>query len=158
MTFKGREREGRIELDRVEGREKARELPQVWNCNKTALNKKMTKFFFSPSFQEVLYDIDMALIYYLHGYLINRICTWYFPSNFFFFTYKDPNLGECLANLAEAVGPLGVIGSFFPTASTLSPWWGQGATKCQVEWWSGLSRESRGLRPCWTLNWLPYPI
>ena len=36
MGFKGRGGEGRIELDQVEGREKARKLRQVGNCDKTA--------------------------------------------------------------------------------------------------------------------------
>ena len=44
------------------------------------------------------------------------------------------------------------MGSLFPTPRTHSPWCGQGAPKCQGEWWSGLSREIRGLRPCWTLQ------
>ena len=38
---------------------------------------------------------------------------------------------------------------------TLGPWWGQVATKCHVEWISGLLRESRGSRPCWTVVWSP---
>ena len=71
-----------------------------------------------------------------------------FSIKFLSFTFIDPNLEENLRNLAEIVGPRMVYGDAFSNYRVLGPWWGQVATKCQVERWSGLSREGRGLRPC----------
>ena len=47
--------------------------------------------------------------------------------------------------------PVWFMGSLFPTLRSHGTWWGQVSTKCQVEVWSGLSRESQRSRPCWTL-------
>ena len=75
---------------------------------------------------------------------------------FLSFTIIDSNLAENLTNLAEIVGPRVVYGVAFSNSKDPWSWWGQVATKCQVEWWSGLSRESRGSRPCCTLSLMGY--
>ena len=72
----------------------------------------------------------------------------YFDIKFLIFTFIDQNLAKNHTNLAEIVGHCMVYGVAF--SSSKDPWSlvAQVATKCQVEWWSGLSRESRGSRPC----------
>ena len=50
MGFKGKEGEGKIELDQVEGREIACKLQQAQNVGKTAQIQKFTKVLSFPSF------------------------------------------------------------------------------------------------------------
>ena len=70
----------------------------------------------------------------------------------FHITFIDQNLGGNFTNLAEIVGPRVVYGVVFYDSE--DPWSlvGPGCpVKCQMEWWSGLLRESQGSRPCWTM-------
>ena len=79
-----------------------------------------------------------------------------FPMLFKIFKLKDPDMAENQTHFLETqkiVGLCRVCGAgFFRLQGTLDTWWNQGNTKCQGEGWSGLSRESRGPRPCWTLK------
>ena len=78
-----------------------------------------------------------------------------FSMLFLNFTFKDQNLAENLTNFTDTpkiVWLCRVHGArFLQLQGTLDTWWNQGNTKCQGEWWSGLSRESQRSRPCWTL-------
>ena len=77
-----------------------------------------------------------------------------FSMLFPIFTFKGPDLADNLTNMADTskiVGLCRIHGAcFFQLQGTLDTWWNQGNTKCQGECWSGLLRESRGPRPCWT--------
>ena len=70
MGFKEREREGRIELDQVEGRGKASKFQQFEIATKVSKIIFVYKISFYYSFGYVLHYIDMALIYQLHDYFI----------------------------------------------------------------------------------------
>ena len=81
-----------------------------------------------------------------------------FSMLFLIFTFQGQHVEENLAkNSKKSRTPRGSWGLLFPTPGTLGTWWHQGAAKCQVEWWSGLSRESPVPRPCWTLLSSPKP-
>ena len=69
IGFKGREREGRIELDQVKGREKRVNSNSLKSRQKCIKHNFLQNKFYS-SFWYVLHDIDMAMIYYLHDYFI----------------------------------------------------------------------------------------
>ena len=75
-----------------------------------------------------------------------------FFMSFLIFPLTDPELAENRTNLAGTPKLVGLWRVHRPCFSqllgTLDTWWNQGNTKCQGEWWSGLSRESQGLRPC----------
>ena len=70
MGFKGREREGRIELDQVKGREKVRKYQQFEIATKVRKTIFFTKLVSILPFDMCYIYIDMALIYYLHNYFI----------------------------------------------------------------------------------------
>ena len=78
-----------------------------------------------------------------------------FSMLFLIVTFKDQNLLENRTNLMDTpkiVDLCRVHGAhFFQLLGTPDTWWNQGNNKCQGEWWSRLSRESRGPRPWWTL-------
>ena len=88
------------------------------NYHKFEIANKMCKhIFLLPSFSEVSHDIDMALIYYSHGYFIYRVCRIHYPGNFLFL---HSNLAEILTNLAEIVDPHAVYG--VTSSNSKDPW------------------------------------
>ena len=100
-VFKGRGWEGRIELNKVEGREITSTLRQVWNRDKTAwiiyFDKKNPFLPFEVCVTQYFHGLDLLLTCLLYIQGMQMI----FSMLFLIFTFKDANLAENLINLAD---------------------------------------------------------
>ena len=148
LVFKGRGWEGMIKLDQVEGRGKTAEITGSFKLGQNCVNHRFRKNIFFLSLCEVLNGISIVF-FFIYMFTSFTGHAEYFSMFFLIFTFKGPDLAENMTHLADTKK----IVELFRVHGLSTPenpytWWNQGNTNCQGEWWSGLSRESQGSRPC----------
>ena len=144
-----KERNGRDRTWPSQGREgNKRENYHQFEIAKNCVNDKFNQNSVFSSFwmYYMIFTRSLFIIYIATSFTYR----WRLPGYFKFHILRSKVWGKfdyiCI-NPENSWTPRGSWGSLFPTPGTLGTCWRQGATKCQVEWWSGFLRESPGPRP-----------